>query len=291
MALRLTNELLDKLDVDCKNLASFHLRKPSKHPTDKRISSYKKDLYQRYYHYILDVILEFDDICDELDNINDITDAHEIYWKWCEDNNEMLDISLLTELEENSNHKNKIKIPQKYHDIVSGFLRDSLYTQHWLLYNDDIKNIILSFFYSPIFESTLLNDCDKYKLLNLLEKNNKIISKYPWKLIYDSRKDGLEKDNFIEIVHGKPNILILIQLKGKQGSIVGGYTKRGWNKSMPDGLYSSSTDKDAFVFYLKSPDNYQPFISNIKQNEDAINNALTYYSKRDMLILVVLYFI
>ena len=80
-------------------------------------------------------------------------------------------------------------------------------------------------------------------------------------------------------VHGLCNVLILIQVKSE--CIIGGYTKTGWNRQIHKQCQITddeefSQDKDAFVFYLKSPNNKDPFISNVKQDEESIKNALGY---------------
>ena len=72
---------------------------------------------------------------------------------------------------------------------------------------------------------------------------------------------------FRDKVQGKPNILLLIRLKGE--CIIGGYTKIGW-------IERENSDKDAFLYFLKSPHNHESFISNIEQDkeEDAVGYNL-----------------
>ena len=155
-------------------------------------------------------------------------------------------------------------IPQRYKDIVFGFIKKAqlLFPHDNCYYNivDLIMHLILLYFYA-IFESSILNEEEKDQLLSLFKKYDKEIVLYPWKIIFDSKKDTICRDNFIEKVHGKTNVLLLIRLKGE--CVIGGYTKTGW-------IEEENSDKDAFIFYLKSPGNYNPFISNIKQDDKSM---------------------
>ena len=58
-----------------------------------------------------------------------------------------------------------------------------------------------------------MNDEEIDQFRNLLQSNNKDIVNQPGELIYESIKDGVDRHKFIEKVHGKPNILLLIKLK------------------------------------------------------------------------------
>ena len=132
-------------------------------------------------------------------------------------------------------------------------------------------------YYHAIFESSILNDIEKNKLLKLLKDNNKNeIVDHSWNLSFDSKKDGFLRSRFVEKVHGKPNVTLLIRLKGE--CIIGGYTKNGWDKTINH--YAYRPDKDAFVYYLKSNTNKDinddPFVSNVQQTEEKINHALGY---------------
>lgn len=83
------------------------------------------------------------------------------------------------------------------------------------------------------------------------------------------------------------NIDIIYELMNE--CVVGGYTKKGWRKfEEEEGIVSVRADKDAFVFYLRSPEKYDPFISNVKPDEAAISKALTYdVYKQHMDVLAV----
>ena len=103
--------------------------------------------------------------------------------------------------------------------------------------------------YYPIFMTSRKS---YYYIIFLLSSQiyYKDIAKYSWKLLWESSKDGFSKKACTDKVYEKPNILILIQLRGKDGPIIGGYTKIGWDKEI-ETHNKSTADKDAFLFYLK----------------------------------------
>ena len=171
------------------------------------------------------------------------------------------------------------RIHQKYKDIVNHFIKDveTLLPRNNTYYTiPDLINHMILLYYHMIFESNLLDYEDREKLLNLLNNNDKEIVNYSWKLIFDSAKDGFGEESILNKMNCKQNIFLLIKLKGD--IIIGGYTRTGWNASTtkPRTATGARSDKDAFVFYLKSPRNYQPFISNVRQDEKSSFKALGY---------------
>ena len=171
-------------------------------------------------------------------------------------------------------------IPQKHKDIVNGYIRkvQSPLSQDNSYFNivDLIKHIIL-LYYHCLFKSNILDMDDQHQFINLLMDNNKTITNHSWELIYDSTKDGLDVNGFANKVHNKSNILLFFWLNKE--CIIGGYTKTGWDDSIKH--YNWAHDKEAFVFYLKSPKNYKPFISNVKQDDHSVSKAIG-YTYRDM---------
>ena len=147
--------------------------------------------------------------------------------------------------------------------MVTGFIKDAqtLFPSDNPYYNivELIQHLIMLYF-DQMFESKSLNDDEKDKLLQLLHADDKYIANCSWELIYESQKDALTMDIFIDKVYNIPNVLLLI--KTDDDTIFGGYTKTGWIESMKDNQ-GWIPDKDAFVFYLQSPKYYQPFISNV----------------------------
>ena len=93
--------------------------------------------------------------------------------------------------------KDTHKINQKYRDIVFGYVKrvQALFSDDNVYFNivDIIIHLILLYYYS-IFESSILNDNEKDKLIKLLEINQKSILDYEWKLIFDSQKHGLNQE-------------------------------------------------------------------------------------------------
>ena len=112
--------------------------------------------------------------------------------------------------------------------------------------------------------------------------NQKSIAYHPWRLIHeaDSSKNDMRRQSglFIRNVYDEPNIFILIEIKGQ--TVIGGYTEKGWRRDLHDSN-ACSADKNAFVFYLKSSANHQPFISNVKPEyaEQALWYATNYGQK------------
>ena len=168
-------------------------------------------------------------------------------------------------------------ISQRHKDIVFGYINQvqSVFPDENSYFNivSLIQHLILLYYYMT-FESTILTDIEQEEFLDLLKKNNKPIIDYPWKLLYKATRDGLEQKVFVDKVFDHPNVIMLWQIKGE--SVIGGYTKTGWNKDGPDttaSAYDYNSDKDAFVFYFKSPEKYKPCISNIKQDGTSISRA------------------
>ena len=103
-----------------------------------------------------------------------------------------------------------------------------------------------------------------------MRKNDKLIIDYPWKLLYRSKQSGLSRTNFVDKVHNKQHIVLLIKIKSE--CIVGGYTKVGWKTKKKGKPYDYTSDQNAFLFHLKSINYQKAFISNIKQ--DNISSAI-----------------
>ena len=200
---------------------------------------------------------------------------------------------LLTVLETFHNHsKNRAvtqsmdvrkvnKISQKYKDIVYGFVKkvQSLLPKDISFYNivDLIKNLILLYYHFQ-FDSKILNDKEKELLRELFLENKKFIIDNDWKLIFKATRDGFKKDNFVSKVHGKSNVIILFHTVNN--NLFGGYTKQGWTKEIPETddyqLRIYSADKDAFIFQIRSSKGYEPFISNVLNDEKSISKAIGY---------------
>lgn len=175
------------------------------------------------------------------------------------------------------------KISQRYKNIVSGFIRryQRQLPKESAYYNiSDLINHLILLYYYKIFETKILSDTEQEEFLNLLTENKKSIANDHWKLIFDSKKDGLDTKTFIAKVFDHDNILLLIQLKKE--CVIGEYTKTGWSKDIIEddnfGYEAWSADKDAFAFYFKSSEDYKPFISNVKEGKEA--KALGYNKER-----------
>ena len=168
-------------------------------------------------------------------------------------------------------------IYQKDKDVVNGYTKQ---VQSLLPSNNPYFNIVILIqnlillYYHHTFESEIFNEEYETKFLNLLRQTNKLIADKSWQLIFNSSKDGFKRSKFIEKVHGKENVLLVFELNGE--CIVGGYTKTGWDAGLDVGCKWNG-DKDAFVFYLLSPQNHDPFVSNIKQDEEYFAEAICHH--------------
>ena len=178
--------------------------------------------------------------------------------------------------------KKVARIPQKYRDLVKGYTRkaQTLFPDDSSYYNivDLIIHLILLYFYHFI-ESQLLSEDEKDKLLDLLIQNDKSsFVDSSWKLIFSSYDYGTDMTRFADVVYDKTNIMIIVEVDGN--AIVGAYTKTGWKKFSQkvslQYIMEFETDREAFLFYLKSPGNYLPFISNVKQDNPSIKCAVGY---------------
>ena len=179
------------------------------------------------------------------------------------------------------------RIGQTYKDIVFGFIR-RLQHQYpsdnpFFIADDLIKHTILLYFVTKLIESSILTEDEHDEFLNFLSQNNKPIVDYPLKLIYDCpQKHKKGAYTFAKKIWDVANILILIEIMGKV--VIGGYTKVGWKADKYSGLNHKDdtewdADKDAFVFFWRSSDDrdpQNPYICNIKQDQESISHALGY---------------
>ena len=93
-------------------------------------------------------------------------------------------------------------------DIVFGFIRkvQCLFPSNNTYYNivDLIKHII-TMYYCVVIDSNLLKQDEIDDLLQLLEVNNKPIAHQQWQMIFNSKDDGIKRNDFVAIVHDQPN--------------------------------------------------------------------------------------
>ena len=86
----------------------------------------------------------------------------------------------------------------------------------------------------------------------------------------------MDKNDFIAKVYDKQNVLLLIELNKE--CVVGGYTKTGWNiPTMTNDEWTHYVaDIDAFLFHFKSSEQFEPFISNVRDDSESICKALAH---------------
>ena len=127
-----------------------------------------------------------------------------------------------------------------------------------------IHDIILLYFSSLISGKILTND-ELFELHELLlsQTNDRFratLQSKTFNMIYDSSKDGLGRDMFVDNVHDKENILVLIH--SKNNNVFGGFTSVGWKNGVQDQYFD---DDQAFIFGIRSSRGHEPELSYIKQ--------------------------
>ena len=174
----------------------------------------------------------------------------------------------------------KVKLIRlKYKDLVFGFIRQCQemfgFNETFYQIHKSIQYSILLFYYSFI-ESKILKDAEIDKLLSMFEEENKFkeLDLYSYNLLYASYRDGIGEQIFKKICHDQVHLLCLIETE--EGNVWGGYTSKGWRGMH----YATEQDDDnAFVFVIRSKDNYPPKIFNVLKEKacDALFNQDRFY--------------
>ena len=161
---------------------------------------------------------------------------------------------------------------QQDRDIVNGYVKgiQSIlpHEQNSFFIIDKLILKLILLYFHKIFESKILTDDEQLKLLELLQQHTKdkfrslLLSK-SFNLIYEASKAKADKTEFIDKVYDRENILLLIETAND--NVIGGYTCKGWNKSLEPG--QGVIDDDVFVFGIRSSQEYEPQISYVKQND------------------------
>ena len=153
------------------------------------------------------------------------------------------------------------------------------------------KHIILLFYYSSI-ESQILTDTECDELCKLFQENNKFsdLGQFEYNLIYASYNDGIGEKIFREKCHEKENILCIWKtskkaneyMSSKQVEVIdavniwGGYTSTGWG-DLGTKYSKNEQDKNAFLFTIRSSQNYPAQIFNCIHPNRALTNQRQYY--------------
>eukprot|EP01084_Bolivina_argentea_P252072 423015_1 len=120
-------------------------------------------------------------------------------------------------------------------------------------------------------QSSILTKTEIGLFFSLLSKNGKTLGK-TWNLIYRATKDGLNRDAFVNKVHGKANVICFIHA---EGNVFGVYSSTGWERGK---INEYTQDHSAFLFGIRSSKNYAPIISNINRDDPHEEKALGYHS-------------
>ena len=158
-------------------------------------------------------------------------------------------------------------INQTVKDTVSGYIRNCQFllpsNKAYYQVPELITSIILLFYYNRI-ESSILRDTESDKLLSLFKQRNvfqHLDNHDPeYKLIYSSVEHGDGEKIFKKICFEQPNLLCIIH--DKRNNVFGGYTYSGWSTNKRD----QSRDPQAFLFSIRSRNNYEPSIFKIKDD-------------------------
>lgn len=159
----------------------------------------------------------------------------------------------------NNNVNNYLNLFIK-NDITFPFINNNIQNKIIDLPISNNSNFLLSSYFSPYEESTIMNIADVNFLVNLISSkfNRKIKKLY---LCYRASKDGDLAQNFHAKCEYIKNIIIII--KTKNNKKFGGFSTESWETNSEIPIYKK--DKDAFLFSL---DNYNYY--NIINPEKAL---------------------
>ena len=99
-----------------------------------------------------------------------------------------------------------------------------------------------------MMDSTILSEEEKDIFIDIIEENNYKLP-FEWKLLYRSSRDGFEPKIFHKKCDGIPNTICIIHTHNN--NVFGGYTTIPW------GIGAWHTDKYAFIFLIRSSNNYK----------------------------------
>ena len=162
------------------------------------------------------------------------------------------------------------RIPNKWKGLLSGYLREAVFPSNDI--PESIKIVVLLFFYR-IIESSILTQKETDILLSLFDEKNKFndLGIFSYKLIYKRSVDGKKYDKVEYKVKDKKNILCIIH--DDEDNVFGGYTSIGWGNK--DEQYQ--TDNKAFLFLIRSQNDYPPGIYDAIKDKKTIRVQRNYY--------------
>ena len=170
------------------------------------------------------------------------------------------------------------QIPGYHQNTVFGYIR-----QCQLLFKSDrayyqihksIQFSVLLFYFACI-DSKVLTDKEIDKLLTMFSEQNKFkeLEPYSYEVLYASYNDGIGRDKFVNLCHDQQNLLCVIETKA--GNVWGGYTSKGW-RSDPE-QDGSQGDDEAFLYVIRSKDNYVPRIFDVVKHDQALFTQSNFY--------------
>ena len=172
------------------------------------------------------------------------------------------------------------KIPQRYKDIVYGWIKDiqSIFPcdNPYFTIVQLVQDLCLLYF-SAIIDTQILTDNEQMILYDMVNKqlNNKYHSE--WVLLFRASRDGFKRDEFYSKCDNKKNVICVTH--SEQNNVFGGYTSVNLAKSrLPfnDTIYED--DPSAFIYRVRLNGLLKAEIFPVQNNgEDAIQHYASGY--------------
>ena len=126
------------------------------------------------------------------------------------------------------------KIPQRYKDIVYGWIKEiqSVFPcdNPYFTIVQLIQDLCLLYF-SAIIDTKILTDNEQMILYDMV--NNQLNNKYchcEWVLLFRATRDGFDRDDFYSKCDNRNNIICVTH--SEENNVFGGYTSVSLDKSM-----------------------------------------------------------
>eukprot|EP01083_Nonionella_stella_P069196 184345_1 len=193
--------------------------------------------------------IQFDNIKSPYEGVLELTvgspddDETKTDYNWkqiCSIKNE--DSYSITNLESNTSHA--VRAKYKAHRGFGAYCRPILFQTKQL----------------PTLDSSILTRSEVSTFLSLLSNNGKTLGSKTWQLVYRGQRDGINRTTFMNMCYNVSNILVIIH--NSTDNVFGGFTSTGWRTGT-----RYTKDEHAFLFTIRSSNNYAPAIANILPNK------------------------
>lgn len=159
--------------------------------------------------------------------------------------------------------------------LVQGYIRKFIETsKEDTIIPTDIETLIVAFFGSLLFGSTILGLHEEMNFIDLLAKDkNKNLKNCSIQLLYRASENDFSTKSFHELCDGKAPTFTIMETGF--GNVFGGYTEGKWASTDHDWV----SDENAFLFLIRSNDKKRaskcPMIFNCTRTNFAILNKGT----------------